>query len=147
MDLKKAKLGEKYKFYVDGFGAIANTSTLFVKAATIIGKFKTSDIIIIGWKVGDDMPLCGIHQRNIQQLNRNMVDYVSDIVDYVYGMDVSENHIVHDKVEPISKPKAPIKISAINGLNCKRCNEYYQYAEGNQADGTLICYTCRQRGY
>ena len=30
-----------------------------------------------------------------------------------------------------------------DGCTCKKCKEYYQYAEPNQEDGTLICYGCR----
>lgn len=30
-----------------------------------------------------------------------------------------------------------------DGCSCKKCKEYYQYAEPNQDDGTLICYGCR----
>lgn len=30
-----------------------------------------------------------------------------------------------------------------DGCTCKKCKEFYQYAEPNQEDGTLICYGCR----
>lgn len=30
-----------------------------------------------------------------------------------------------------------------DGCSCKKCKEFYQYAEPNQDDGTLICYGCR----
>lgn len=30
-----------------------------------------------------------------------------------------------------------------DGCFCKKCKEYYQYAEPNQEDKTLICYSCR----
>lgn len=33
-----------------------------------------------------------------------------------------------------------------DGLDCKKCNDFYQYAESNQDDGTLICFKCRN-GY
>jgi hypothetical protein len=32
------------------------------------------------------------------------------------------------------------------GCSCKKCKEFYQYAEPNQEDGTLICWACRH-GY
>ena len=38
---------------------------------------------------------------------------------------------------------APEKISNKDGCTCKKCKEFYQYAEPNQDDGTLICYGCR----
>lgn len=33
-----------------------------------------------------------------------------------------------------------------DGCDCKKCKEFYPYAEPNQEDGTLICYACRH-GY
>ena len=30
-----------------------------------------------------------------------------------------------------------------DGCDCKKCKEFYPYAEPNQEDGTLICYKCR----
>lgn len=30
-----------------------------------------------------------------------------------------------------------------DGCHCKKCKEFYPYAEPNQEDGTLICYSCR----
>ena len=35
----------------------------------------------------------------------------------------------------------------LDGCYCAKCQNFYQFAEANQSDGTLICYTCRQRGY
>lgn len=29
------------------------------------------------------------------------------------------------------------------GHNCKKCKEYYEHAQSNQTDGTLICWACR----
>ena len=33
------------------------------------------------------------------------------------------------------------------GMCCKKCRELYSYAESNQEDGTLICFSCRQNPY
>jgi len=30
-----------------------------------------------------------------------------------------------------------------DGMNCSFCKEHYPYAEANQPDGTLKCYSCR----
>lgn len=30
-----------------------------------------------------------------------------------------------------------------DGCDCKKCKEIFPYAEPNQDDGTLICYSCR----
>jgi hypothetical protein len=33
-----------------------------------------------------------------------------------------------------------------DGCTCKKCKEFFEYAEPNQEDGTLICWACRH-GY
>lgn len=33
-----------------------------------------------------------------------------------------------------------------DGCICKKCGEMYPYAEPNQPDGTMICYSCRKYG-
>lgn len=33
-----------------------------------------------------------------------------------------------------------------SGCSCKKCNDFNEYAEANQDDGTFICFGCR-RGY
>lgn len=38
---------------------------------------------------------------------------------------------------------APAAKKKSDGCNCKKCKEFYPYAEPNQEDGTLICYQCR----
>jgi formylmethanofuran dehydrogenase subunit E len=32
------------------------------------------------------------------------------------------------------------------GCVCKKCKELYPYAEPNQKDGSMICYSCRKYG-
>lgn len=39
------------------------------------------------------------------------------------------------------------KKSSQDGMKCKHCNDFYSFAEPNQDDGTLICYSCRQNPY
>jgi hypothetical protein len=34
-----------------------------------------------------------------------------------------------------------------DGMFCKNCRSWYQFAEPNQEDGTLICYSCRFNPY
>lgn len=33
--------------------------------------------------------------------------------------------------------------SLTDGMFCAKCNEFFQMAEPNQSDGTLVCYQCR----
>lgn len=37
--------------------------------------------------------------------------------------------------------------SIMEGMNCANCGEYHRWAEPNQEDGTLICYSCRFNPY
>ena len=36
-----------------------------------------------------------------------------------------------------------IKSKKSDGCTCKKCQEFFPYAEPNQKDGTLVCYGCR----
>src|SRR5271157_3919359 len=38
---------------------------------------------------------------------------------------------------------AEVKAKKSDGCTCKKCREFYPYAEPNQKDGTLVCYGCR----
>jgi hypothetical protein len=33
--------------------------------------------------------------------------------------------------------------SILDGMSCKICQDFFAYAEGNQEDGSLICFSCR----
>ena len=37
--------------------------------------------------------------------------------------------------------------SLLDGMNCSNCNDFFNMAEPNQSDGTLICYICRFNPY
>lgn len=41
----------------------------------------------------------------------------------------------------LSLPEEPVMKK--NGLHCKKCKEFFNYAESNQTDGSLICWACR----
>lgn len=47
---------------------------------------------------------------------------------------------------PVDSIPAVAKKENKDGCNCKKCKEFYPYAEPNQDDGTLVCYSCRH-GY
>lgn len=34
-----------------------------------------------------------------------------------------------------------------DGMFCKKCNNFYEFADANQKDGSLICYSCRNNPY
>lgn len=33
----------------------------------------------------------------------------------------------------------------IDGMFCCKCNQFYDFAESNQEDGSMICYSCRNK--
>jgi hypothetical protein len=34
-----------------------------------------------------------------------------------------------------------------DGMLCKKCKVFYEFAEPNQKDGSLLCYSCRNNPY
>lgn len=60
----------------------------------------------------------------------------SEYGDLVISIDDAEKHPMAKKV---TMPDGS------DGMNCVDCNEYFPYAGSNQENGTLICYTCRNR--
>lgn len=34
-----------------------------------------------------------------------------------------------------------------DGMFCCKCGQFYDFAEANQEDGSMICYSCRQNPY
>lgn len=39
------------------------------------------------------------------------------------------------------------KRKLLDGMFCKKCQTFYDFAEANQEDGTLLCYSCRHNPY
>jgi hypothetical protein len=35
----------------------------------------------------------------------------------------------------------------LDGMFCCKCGQFYDFAEANQEDGSMICYACRQNPY
>ena len=50
-----------------------------------------------------------------------------------------------DKIEHWLETKRKRKYP--DGLKCKACHQFFEFAESNQEDGSLICYGCRQNPY
>jgi hypothetical protein len=46
-----------------------------------------------------------------------------------------------DRLEAFLQMKRSRKFP--DGMFCKSCNNFYQFAESNQDDGSLICYSCQ----
>jgi hypothetical protein len=52
------------------------------------------------------------------------------------------NNITGTAPATCSKPATP-KEKNKDGCTCKKCQEFFPYAESNQDDGSLICYGCK----
>lgn len=63
----------------------------------------------------------------------NMHQAVDDSKDFEWA-----EQIDFDFVKKVSPNK--------DGCICTKCRELFPYAEPNQPDGTLICYSCRKYG-
>jgi hypothetical protein len=59
---------------------------------------------------------------------------------------ITSNGWYYNITIPPMAEKTKVKISDKEGCDCIKCKEYYPYAEPNQEDGTLICFSCRN-GY
>lgn len=57
------------------------------------------------------------------------------------GAQISNPFIDIDLAVPVDEKK-----KKSDGCSCKKCKEFFEYAEPNQEDGTLICWACRH-GY
>src|SRR5258706_13528155 len=113
-----------------------------VKASTIVSPYKSYDEIKTFEIVAIDnhgyylyvphyYALKGTSIANKHQCKALGIDkkFLDEHIVYIQENMVAH---VHDKMD---------------GLSCKICREFFQYAASNQSDGTLICYSCRQNPY
>ncbi len=58
-----------------------------------------------------------------------------------------DNKFLNENIIYILEKMIATIVKRDEGLNCKVCNEFAQFAEANQADGSFICYRCRLNPY
>lgn len=57
---------------------------------------------------------------------------------------VVSGHAISDpQFTGIDSEAKPKKKNHSDGYACKKCKDFFPYAEPNQEDGTLVCYACR----
>lgn len=132
MDLKNAQLGDQYRVFVDSSGQITDRPNMRTMLATVIAtkKPKLGTGFILGWKKNEEHPSNASPRANPSEEN----DYVPNHASYVYGKSVAKT--------------LPVAVQIHNGLDgfpCKECHNFYPQALANQNDGTLICWSCRNR--
>ena len=63
--------------------------------------------------------------------------WVGGTITWNPGTTVPPQQIDLDLAVPVEKKKVS------DGCTCKKCREFYPYAEANQEDGSMVCYGCR----
>lgn len=107
-----------------------NYSYHFKRKFKLIGK---------GSPFGTEVFLVELHYSSPFGIKLSLVDYNNfEIIETI-----SKNDYTLIKCFPIVKSAIVMDQKKSEGLNCKKCNDYYPYAEPNQQDGSLICYSCR----
>lgn len=130
MDLKDANLGDKYRVYLNDLGEVVDRPTKRTIVATIIAKKKPDYPagVILGWKENEPYPTSASARKTTAPEN----DYVPDQALYRLGQSAKLSLTVAVKL-----------VGGIDGMPCRRCAYFYTYAEPNQNDGTLLCWSCR----
>lgn len=132
MDLKNAQLGDQYRIFVDSSGQVTDRPGMKTMLATVIAtkKPRVGSGLILGWKKNEEHPSNASPRSNPSEEN----DYVPNHALFVYGKSVNRS--------------LPIAVQIFNGLDgfpCKNCQTFFPQALANQNDGTLICWSCRNR--
>jgi hypothetical protein len=70
--------------------------------------------------------------------------------DHANDCNIDDKYLGHKALAvPLEKFSRIIRKTPIeqDGMACSKCKKFYHMAEGNQDDGSLICYSCRSRGF
>lgn len=132
MDLKHAQLGDQYRVFIDSLGNISDKPHMRTMMATVIASKKpeVGNGLILGWKKDEERPSGASPRANPSAEN----NYVPNQASYTYGKSVSRT--------------LPVAVQIFNGLDgfpCKKCQNFFPQAVANQNDGTMICWSCRNR--
>lgn len=129
-NLTCAKLGEQYKVFIDSRNEFIPTPTKETLIATIIAIKKPTYPagFLLGWKKNETRPANAVKRFRVSAEN----EYLSNQNEYEYGIAVGPETFVLSKISPY-----------LDGISCRKCTNFYKYAEPNQPDGTLICWSCR----
>jgi len=131
MDLRNAKLGDRFRVFLDDEGKLTHIPNMRTIPATVIAVKPSNDDtknFILGWRKDEERPTDAMDRRAPDPKNQ----YVANQALYVTGSTVDR--------------KMPVAVQIIHGLDgfpCTKCTNFYQYALPNQKDGTLVCWSCR----
>lgn len=111
---------------------VADKPTRFTVVGTLIAIYNDGSKFLFGWKDQEIVPQ-NSRSRDGVSLSTSY-NYIPNQGDFIRSLTLSSSGMVHSKV---------LESGEMDGCVCKECKEFYPYAEPNQDDGTLICYSCR----
>lgn len=130
MNLKDAKLGDRYRVFLNADREMISQPSMHTIPATVIAisKPEIGTGLILGWLPDETHPL----NAGARTTGSTENDYVPSQASYTYGKRVSFTHLVAIKI-----------VNGVDGFPCRRCRNFYEYAVPNREDGTLLCWSCR----
>lgn len=113
-----------------------------IKSSSIISPYRNYDEIKTFEVVAVDNNGCWLYIPHYYQLKETVIaDKYRCKTLQINNKFLNEN-IVFIQENMISSIK-----NVLEGQYCVFCGEFYAYAEGNQPDGALICFCCKQNPY
>lgn len=132
MDLKNAQLGDQYRVFINADNELTDSPHKRTMLATVIAisKPQYGESLILGWKRDEERPANVSSRANTSSEN----NYVPNQALFTYGKSVKRTLQVAIQIH-----------KGLDGFPCKKCKTFYPQALANQDDGTLICWSCRNR--
>ncbi len=108
----------------------------------IVGYYPAHSSYLIAWLDNEVYHWCAYDKQTmLNGLARNIV-LENDYDTFHKYLWVNENDFsIEEALANSSSSNQPAKL---DGMYCCKCKNYSQYAEPNQNNGTMICYSCRK---
>jgi hypothetical protein len=113
-----------------------------VKSATIVSPYKDYDEVKTFEIVASDSYGYYLYVPHYYPLNGASVATLSQCRNLGINSKFLNENIIYVQENMITAVR-----EKMDGMVCSICHEFYQYAEANQSDYTLICYSCKQNPY
>jgi hypothetical protein len=138
-------IGEKVRYYTDTGGSWMDRITAHTDIATVVSKSSNGVDVCLGWKAGERFLLGADQASNPNQGWTTSVGTFDRII-WLSGARCAEEvggNVVSPTADTIP---APSKMQGPDGLTCSGgCGNFFPMAVANRPDGTLWCYSCRNR--
>jgi len=106
---------------------------------TIVATHPSTGYCLVAWKDKEPHHFYAFKRDELQY----KIDHTSVVMQSYDNYDrylwVMPANFLIEEVQP-----STLRSPSANGLFCSKCSDYFPYAESNQSDGKLICYSCRQ---